>query len=443
MRVDPGVTLILPPTALSTVSAWIGMGEDGWMARSSPGTQDLPVVRPPLLRPSEARVLAGVAAGLAAHLQIKVLTVRLGFLVLTLTGGAGVIAYAFLWAFVPEGEAAPATGAGAGRFGRTARATAVLLLGLALLVTGLALWSGLRVNTSFWAPVVVIAAGAVFAWAQLDEATRRRWMPDDPRRRGVVLVWVGAGLAVAVIGLVLLTTRQLALKELWDVVVAVLVVLLGVGVIVAPFATRLWTDLRSEQGERIRATERADIAAHLHDSVLQTLALIQRSSSDPQVTRLARAQERELRQWLFAGPPGTEATLASAVAEVAAEVEDLYGVAIDVVVTGDHAATERTHALVAALREALVNAVRHGAPPVSGYVEVGQGQVEAFVRDHGPGFDLKQVSPDRLGVRESIVGRMRRHGGSARVRTLEDGTEISLSLPLSEPAKEQESNDGR
>ena len=403
------------------------MGEDGWMRRTGSarsGTHDLPVVRPPLSRPSGTRVLAGVAAGLAVHLQVRVRTVRLAFLVLTLTGGAGVIAYAFLWAFVSEGEsegeAGSAAGAAAGPVGRTARATAVLALGLVLLVTGLALGNGLRVNASSWVPVVVIAVGAVFAWAQLDEATRRRWMPDDPRRRGAVLIWVGAGLAVAVIGLVLLTTRQLALTELWDVIVAVLVVLVGVGVIVAPFATRLWADLRSEQGERIRATARADIAAHLHDSVLQTLALIQRSSGDPQVTRLARAQERELRQWLYAGPPGSEATLASAVGEVAAEVEDMYGVPIDVVVTGDHAATERTHALVAALREALVNAVRHGAPPVSGYVEVGQGRAEAFVRDHGPGFELDEVSPDRLGVRESIVGRMRRHGGSARVRPLED-----------------------
>jgi signal transduction histidine kinase len=442
MRVDPEGTLILSLSALNRLSGPVCMGEDGAMSRTSSGTHGAPVVRPPLRRPTSTRALAGVAAGLAAHLQVPVLWVRVGFLVLTPMGAAGVIAYAFLWAFVPEGEVAPAPAEPAGRARRTARATGVMLLGLALLVAGLALWSGLPVNSSFWAPVVVVVAGAVFAWAQLDETTRRRWMPDDPRRRGVVVAWVGVGLAVAVVGLVLLTTRQRSLTELWDVAVAVLVVLAGAGVIVAPFATRLWGDLRSEQGERIRATERADIAAHLHDSVLQTLALIQRSSVDPQVTRLARAQERELRQWLYAGPPGSEATLARAVAEVAAEVEDMYGVPIDVVVTGDHPASERTHALVAALREALVNAVRHGAPPVSGYVEVGQGQVEAFVRDHGPGFDLDLVPPDRLGVRESIVGRMRRHAGSARVRALEDGTEISLRLPLDEPLGAEESTDG-
>ncbi|HKJ11151.1 MAG TPA: PspC domain-containing protein [Ornithinimicrobium sp.] len=418
------------------------MGEDEGMARPRPAPHGTPAVRPPLVRPSGSRVLAGVSAGLALHLGVPVLGVRLVFLVLIMLGGAGALAYTFLWVFVPQGEASPATGP-VGPVGRSAQATGVLLLGLALLVAGLALSSGLQVNTSFWVPVVVIAAGAVFAWAQLDETTRRRWMPDDPRRRGVVLVWVGIGLAVAVVGLVLLTTRQRALTELWAVIVPVLVVLVGVGVIVAPFATRLWADLRTEQTERIRATERADIAAHLHDSVLQTLALIQRSSGDPQVTRLARAQERELRQWLYAGPPGPEATLARAVAEVAAEVEDLYGVPIDVVLTGDHVATERTDALVAALREALVNAVQHGAPPVSAYVEVGQGQVEAFVRDHGPGFELDEVPPDRLGVRESVVGRMNRHGGLARVRALEDGTEISLSLPLYEPAGVEESSDGR
>jgi signal transduction histidine kinase len=198
---------------------------------------------------------------------------------------------------------------------------------------------------------------------------------------------------------------------------------------------RLWGDLRAEQAQRIRETERADIAAHLHDSVLQTLALIQRKSDDPaEVTRLARAQERELRGWLYAGPVGSQASLASAVTEVAHEVEDLHGIPIELVVTGDRTLDVPATVLVRALREALLNAVRHGGPPVSVYVEVGSEVVEAFVRDHGPGFDLDDVPRDRLGVRESILGRMSRHGGSAALRRLEDGTEVSLSLPVAAAA---------
>jgi signal transduction histidine kinase len=213
--------------------------------------------------------------------------------------------------------------------------------------------------------------------------------------------------------------------------IAAVAVLAGAALIAAPWGVRLWNDLRVEQAQRIRETERADIAAHLHDSVLQTLALIQRKSGDPaEVVRLARSQERELRGWLYAGPLGSQASLASAVTEVAHEVEDLHGIPIELVVTGDRTLDGGGTALVRALREALLNAVRHGSPPVSVYVEVGSERVEAFVRDHGPGFDLAEVPQDRLGVRESILGRMSRHGGSAGVRRLENGTEVSLSLPV-------------
>ena len=227
-----------------------------------------------------------------------------------------------------------------------------------------------------------------------------------------------------------MATRGRSLEAIWDIGAAVVAVLAGVALIAAPWGLRFWSDLRREQAEAARATERADIAAHLHDSVLQTLALIQRKADDPaSVTQLARAQERELRSWLYAGPAGTDSTLAAAVAEAAHEVEDLHGTPIDVVSTGDRPIDDGGTALVRAVRESLHNAVRHGRPPVSLYVEVGPMGVEAFVRDHGDGFDLDEVPEDRLGVRQSILGRMERHGGSARVRRLEQGTEVSLSLP--------------
>jgi signal transduction histidine kinase len=210
----------------------------------------------------------------------------------------------------------------------------------------------------------------------------------------------------------------------------VLAVLAGVALIAAPWALRVWSDVRHEQAERARATERADIAAHLHDSVLQTLALIQRKAGDAgAVTQLARAQERELRAWLYAGPSDSDATLATAVVEAAHEVEDLHGTPIEVVSTGDRPLDDGGQALVRAVRESLLNAVRHGAPPVSLYLEVGPSGVEAFVRDHGPGFELDDIPEDRFGVRQSILGRMDRHGGTAAVRRLDQGTEVSLRLP--------------
>ncbi|MBW3084729.1 hypothetical protein KEM60_00918 [Austwickia sp. TVS 96-490-7B] len=148
------------------------------------------------------------------------------------------------------------------------------------------------------------------------------------------------------------------------------------------------------------------------------------------VAHLARAQERELRSWLYGGERPSRDSVAAAVATAAVDVEDQHGIPIDLVVTGDRPLDDSTAALVSALREALLNAVRHGTPPVSAYVEVGPASVDAFVRDRGPGFDLDDIPEDRLGVRESIVGRMARHGGTAQLRRLDHGTEVALSLPV-------------
>jgi len=280
-------------------------------------------------------------------------------------------------------------------------------------------------------PLLTVACGAVLAWSQLDDTERGKWLARGGADRRAGLVRLGIGIALATIGVIVLATQGRGLAGFWDVGIASLAVLAGAGLIAAPWAVRLWADLRAEQEQRIRETERADIAAHLHDSVLQTLAMIQRKAEDPaEVTRLARAQERELRGWLYAGPRGSQASLASAVTEVAHEVEDLHGIPIELVVTGDRPLDVRGTELVRALREALLNAVRHGAAPVSAYVEVGSEVVHAFVRDHGLGFETADVPQDRLGVRESILGRMSRQGGSAAVRRLEDGTEVSLSLPV-------------
>jgi signal transduction histidine kinase/phage shock protein PspC (stress-responsive transcriptional regulator) len=416
---------------------------------------------PRMERPVEGRHLGGVCLGLAQHLGLTVQHVRLGFILASFAAGAGIVAYAFLWALTPEAaQTSPVAQAGAGAgagAGDGAGAGAVtpstnepvrnLLAGIALLVLGgvlAAQQSGANLRLGMLMPLLAVAVGAVLAWSKLDDTQRGRWVAQDygsagsaGRRAG--LVRLGIGIALASVGVVVLVTQGRGLAGLLDVGIPAVAVLAGAALIAAPWGVRLWGDLRTEQAQRVRETERADIAAHLHDSVLQTLALIQRKSADPaEVVRLARAQERELRGWLYAGPVGSQASLASAVTEVAHEAEDMHGIPVELVVTGDRTLDAGGTALVRALREAVLNAVRHGAPPVSVYVEVGSELVEAFVRDHGPGFDLRDVPQDRLGVRESIVGRMARHAGSATLRRLEHGTEVRLSLPVTTPPPDPE-----
>ncbi len=386
--------------------------------------------RPGLVRDRRVGWTPGVCDAVARHLGVSRRLVRIAFVVLAFSGGAGVAAYLFLWALTPEGDGfagAPAPT----RWSERRRWAVLLVAGAVLVLAGGALLVpavGVSVRGSVLVPVFVITVGAVVAWSNLDQAQRSRWLTGGRDGMGWVRVVLGTGLAL--VGILVIVTRGRSVSVLWDAVLAALAVLVGALILAAPWAVRLWGDFRREQDAAVRATERADIAAHLHDSVLQTLALIQRQSADPAaVTRLARAQERELRTWLYDGPQGSQSSLAAAVTEVAHEVEDVHGVPVDLVVTGDRPFEQHGAALSRALREALLNAVRHGNPPVTAYVEIGPSGVEAFVRDRGEGFDLDTVPEDRLGVRQSILGRMERHGGTARVRRREDGTEVELRLP--------------
>jgi signal transduction histidine kinase len=198
-----------------------------------------------------------------------------------------------------------------------------------------------------------------------------------------------------------------------------------------PWLARLAQEASAERRERIRATERAAMAAHLHDSVLQTLALIQKQAEDPKaVTRLARSQERELRSWLYDEDDTTDQTIASAAKRAAAEVEDSHGVPIEVITVGDCDLTEPLSSMVRAARESMVNAAKHsGAAKIDVFVEVDGDRVEMFVRDRGKGFDVDEVPDDRLGLRHSVMGRMERHGGRATVRSdPETGTEVRLEM---------------
>ena len=255
----------------------------------------------------------------------------------------------------------------------------------------------------------------------------------QPRRTG------GSALGRAALGVALVVGAALiflyfndALRPARDVLLPVVVVLVAGTLILAPWWIRLVRGLADERAERVRSQERAELAAHLHDSVLQTLALMQRQADNPrEVAGLARRQERELRAWLNGGRPfGERSTLAAALELAAAEAEEDHGVAVDVVVVGDCPLDDAAEALVAAAREAIVNAAKFAGPhPVSVFAEIGGDNIEVFVRDRGPGFDPETVPADRRGVRESIVGRMRRHGGDASIHTAAGtGTEVELTL---------------
>jgi signal transduction histidine kinase/phage shock protein PspC (stress-responsive transcriptional regulator) len=381
-------------------------------------------------------VVAGVAGGVAAHLRLPVRAVRLAFVLTAISGGFGVVVYIWLWALVPTGGETAAADAPSGarnssRRGSSTRLGDVVVGGL-LLAGGLVVLGGQigwQVPLGALLPLFVVLGGAALVYTQLDEVQGSRWASGGASGR-VTALRVAVGVVLVLGGVLLAVVGSTDVAYAGRVLVAVAAMLGGALLVLAPWGIRLWRDLGAEREARVRDAERADIAAHLHDSVLQTLALIQRSSDDAaQVVRLARAQERDLRSWLYGGVAAA-GTLEGRVRSAAEDVEDLHGVAVDLVVVGDRPLDERGEALVAALREAMVNAVRHAGAPVMVYVETGPDGVEAFVRDRGPGFDLAAVAGDRHGVRESIIARMQRHGGTAVVRSLPgEGTEVRLALP--------------
>jgi signal transduction histidine kinase len=402
------------------------------MARMSPSAT--------LRRDPGRAVLAGVAAGLARRAGVDPLIVRVGFIAASAAGGFGLALYLLGWLLMPgeDGERAPLERI-AGRRETWLVVVGMMLLALAALLL-LRKW-GLWFSDAIVWPVILTAAGGALIWRQstaADEPASDRPVaaPAAPRTPAIALprdalgrVLLGAALVVGG-GLVFLWLNG-ALGAARDVLLAVVVVLIALTLILAPWWLRLVRGLTAERTERIRSQERAEVAAHLHDSVLQTLALMQKRVDDPrEVAALARRQERELRAWLNGRRASGDATVALALEAAAAEVEEAHGVPVEVVAVGDAPLDERAQALVAAAREALVNAAKFAAgSPVALYAEVDPERIEVFVRDRGPGFDPRAVPDDRRGVRESIVGRMERHGGRAVVHTAPGaGTEVELVM---------------
>jgi signal transduction histidine kinase len=351
------------------------------------------------------RVLAGVCSGVAESLAVDATLVRLVFALLTFASGAGILAYLGAWALLPAPEEpAPAR--------RRRIVGAVLLFWSAVVAL-----RSLGLTDSFVWPLALIAAAAALA-------TGRVTLGLDARRARVM------SFALAAVGLFLFVDRNRhgsATTLLAPGAVAAALLL-----VVGPWAWRLVRERDAEHAARIRTEERADLAARVHDSVLQTLALIQRDPSDARrVATLARRQERELRSWLYPDrEPAGEGTLADAVETAAAEVEELHGVRVELVRTGDAPLDERARVLVLAAREAMTNAAKHsGADEVSVFLDATPERVALYVRDTGAGFDPAAVAADRRGISESIRGRMERVGGTATIVSAPGaGTDVELEL---------------
>lgn len=361
-------------------------------------------------------------------------------LALSLLAGLGVVLYAALWATTPAGApdvARPMGLEAASRQGRRTEPDAPttssppppgLLAALALLGIGAVMLVDRLVDTpggAVW-PLAIVAVGAAVVWRQAE---------SRDSSRAAVIARVVAGAALVALGIVFFLVGRGDLDVLVDALLAVLVVLLGVAVVAGPWLLRLTRDLQAERAERVRTQERADISAHLHDSVLQTLAVIQRQADDPDaVARLARSQERDLRRWLYDEPSENPRRLRNAVEQAAADTEDTFGTPVEVVVVGDLdvVAGSAADAVVAATREALTNAAKHArAPRIDVFAEVDEAAVEVFVRDRGVGFDVDAVPSDRQGVRGSIVERVERHGGTATVTSSPgEGTEVRIAAAV-------------
>lgn len=451
--------------------------------------------RAPLERSTTERLLAGVCGGLADHLSVPVLWVRIVMLAAALLGGAGALLYGWLWATVPRaGETdpvlplrraltrpaagvsrspAPATaGVGASKTPPAAKRVtgqmtgsvtteitteitteattkaavpnasprprrrlpiAEFLFGACLLLVGVLLVLnrlGWELRLDVVLPALAVLVGVGLTWWQIADRDR----PDHNQIPRAL-----AAVALVAVGVLMFFVAS-GQPSTWTVIVAALAVLAGVGLAIAPWLLRLNRELIAERAGRAREAERAEIAAHLHDSVLQTLALIQqRSEPGSDVSRIARGQERELREWLFrAGDGGAAADRATAAEELrahAAALEHVHSVRFETVAVG--AETVVPEPIIAAAKEAMLNAARHAGGSVTVYAEVTPELVSIDVTDRGPGVDTDALPEGRMGVRESIVGRMARAGGTANIVPGPGGTGTSVRLSMPREQKEQ------
>ena len=401
------------------------------------------IPRSPLERSRSDRVVGGVAGGIGHHIGVNSNVVRAVFIGSSFALGFGVIVYLLTWLLAPL-EAATADVEGPAR--RIRMPTRSQALGVGLVAAGLVvlLWiSGLWFGGELGWPVVLAAIGFAILWARSGDEGRPRWtLSSLGTPLGSVVggqvslprVAIGSILILAGMGVFLATNTSLAAAG--NMLLAMIVAIGGAALLAGPWVWSMGHELVEERSSRVRSEARAEMAAHLHDSVLQTLALIQRAKAPREMASLARTQERELRAWLYGRAPDLAGVrLRDAIDSMAGRIERQHQVSVEAVVVGDAELDDRLRGLVNACAEAVANAARHsGSTTISVYVEVEEDVISAFVRDQGSGFDPDVVPPDRRGIAESIIGRMERRGGSAYVHSRPGGgTEVVIQLPRKAP----------
>jgi signal transduction histidine kinase len=378
-----------------------------------------------VVRSYDDRVVAGLAAGIGRRLGVETVFVRAAFAVLSFVWGLGIVLYLAGWAAtldsVSDSDVEPREPiAATQRLG-----VGMVFLSVLLGVRAIGIWPGDAVV--FPAMFVIFGLAFLFDRRAIDSRSALLSLVETPEKPGRSRTVVGVLLVIVGLGIF----GGNAAPQFGSIFIAVAATGAGLTVLFGPWIWSLAQDLGAERTERVRQEERAEVAAHLHDSVLQTLALIQRSEDPKKMVTLARAQERELRRWLFDSSPvpGSD-RLSTAIQAVADRVEAEFDIPVEVIGVGDTPFDEVTSPIVAAAGEALMNAAKHsGAGKITVYHEVSDDTIEVFVTDQGKGFDPETVDGDRHGLADSIVGRMRRHGGSATiVSELGEGTEVALSI---------------
>lgn len=369
--------------------------------------------------------MAGVAGGIADTLGVRDGYVRAAFITLVTVWGLGLVLYLGAWLATYDRVADTEVELVESR---RAIGLGVAFIGLLFLLGAVDLWPN---------PVLVIATAALsFGTAAITDPSSPgplvALMNPDVERVSRVRLVLGTLLLIG--GIVMFSTALGQVFEFGIVFLAVFLTGLGITIAFGPWVRRLLTDLGEERSERIRQEERAEVAAHLHDSVLQTLALIQRSDDPQRMAILARHQETELRDWLYGTAPTAGVDLVStALRQAATRVENDFQIPVDVVSVGDVPVNERTRAVVAAASEAMVNAAKHsGADKMSLFLEVEDDAVlEVYVTDQGKGFELGSIPADRKGIAESIRSRIEKVGGTAQIASEPgEGTEVMLRMEL-------------
>jgi signal transduction histidine kinase/phage shock protein PspC (stress-responsive transcriptional regulator) len=404
-----------------------GQSRSGWVRPLAEG----PLSRVRFARSRDDALIAGVAGGLGERWGVEPVLVRIAFVVLSFAGAVGVVAYLSAWwvALDPGDRRAgrPREPSGAQNL-----AFGAVVLGSVLLLRSVGLWLGDPVGI----PLLIGAIGAAVVYVGAGRERRPRWartalVRETPSGRpSLIHLLLGGVLVIG--GVTWFLTINRSFNGFFAVLLAVGVTSAGLAIVFGPWVYRMANQLGEERRDRIRSEERAELAAHLHDSVLQTLALIQRNASSPRkMASLARRQERELRTWLY-GQGSLAAAQLETFLEMIEAIEGDYEVAIETVVVGDTPLDERSEAVALACLEAATNAARHsGAGEISVYIECEPTQINAYVRDRGKGFDPNLVPDGRRGIADSIRGRIERQGGSVAITSAPgEGCEVQITMPL-------------